>query len=132
MASPTVTTRTATITFIAPDIHLMLYNSGITVDTVAIQENSEATATLPPARATIVVVPEGTNFSMDMLENDHSDGMDGASPLRILAMVVEDPVFIQASQLYFAYHPPPYLFRIFSELGPAQAWVGKELSQLRD
>lgn len=121
-----IVTRTATLELLAPEVHLMRYRPGITVDAASIQENTRASSAFPPARATIVVIPEGASFSMDMLESDHSLGYNGTDGL--LAMVVEDPVFVHASGLYFAYHPPPYRFRIFTALASAKAWVKDELA----
>ncbi|MBS1583779.1 MAG: hypothetical protein JST66_16390 [Bacteroidetes bacterium] len=129
MLRPSITTRTATLEVHAPGIQLLRYFSGVTVNADGIREITLAGTTLPPARALIVVIPEGTSFSMDMLEIDHTAATAGAAPLEVLAMVVEDPVFLHASGLYFAYHPPTYRHRVFTELGPAEAWARAELAR---
>lgn len=129
MLRPPITTRVATLEVHAPDIQLLRYFSGVTVNADAIREITQAGITLLPARALIVVVPEGTSFSMDMLETDHTAAFAEAAWMEALAMVVEDPIFLHACELYFAYHPPAYRHRVFTKLAPAEAWVRSELDR---
>lgn len=124
---PSVTTRTALLEHLSAQVRLLCYKPGAMVDAAAIAENIQAGLLLPPVPVLIVYVPEGATFAMDMLEVDHTERLGFTPSTKWLAMVVEDVVFRQAAELYFAYHPPTYRFKVFDSMHPAQTWVAAVL-----
>lgn len=77
----------------------------------------------------IVVVPEGTAFAMSFLENDQYAGTDVEDPIIAMANVVEEEDVRAVVSLYYAQHPPDYLFEVFGSMQEAEAWVMERLAE---
>lgn len=71
----------------------------------------------------IVVVPEGSRFSMSFLENDQYKDTDVADPIIAMANVVEEEDVRAVVSLYYAQHPPSYTHAVFGSMSEAQEWV---------
>lgn len=80
----------------------------------------------------IVVVPEGTAFAMNFLENDQYAGTDVEDPIIAMANVVVEEDVRAVVSLYYAQHPPDYLFDVFSSVHEAEVWVRERLSDHRN
>ncbi len=77
----------------------------------------------------IVVVPEGTAFAMNFLENDQYAGTDVEDPIIAMANVVVEEDVRAVVSLYYAQHPPAYQFDVFGSMLEAEIWVRERLNQ---
>lgn len=123
-----IITGSATIEPRLPGIVVMRYRPGVLVNAAAIAENVQAMRPLEDNPGLLIHIPEGVDFAMDMLDRDHSSLFVMVPETRMLVMVVEDPVFRHASELYFAYHPQPHPVRFFDAVEDGLRWLDAELA----
>ena len=77
----------------------------------------------------IVVVPEGSAYSMSFLENDQYAGTPVDDPIIAMANVVEEEDVRAIVSLYYAQHPPHYQHAVFASMVEAKSWVGERLAE---
>jgi hypothetical protein len=77
----------------------------------------------------IVVVPEGTAFAMSFLENDQYADTDVEEPIIAMANVVDEEDVRAVVSLYYAQHPPAYLFSVFGSMMEAEVWALERLAE---
>ncbi len=76
----------------------------------------------------IVVVPEGTDYALSLLENDQYAGTPVEDPIIAMANVVEEEDVRAIVSLYYAQHPPHYQHAVFASMAEAKVWIGQRLA----
>ena len=79
--------------------------------------------------AVLVVVPTGTLYAMNFLENDQYKNTTAATDLFAMANVIEDVSVQAVVSLYYAQHPPPYLFGVFDNHASAMDWLNERVKE---
>lgn len=116
-----------------PDVVVQRWKQGITLDVATIRATMELRgehfANNP--YAAVVIVPEGTRFAMSFLDRDQYEGTEAARNMFAMANVVEEDDVRAIVELYYAQHPPKYLFGVFRELTEGMLWIEERLAERR-
>ena len=73
--------------------------------------------------AVIVIIPEHTEYDMDLLAVDHYSKNGLEHRTEALAIVCHELGLVPMLRLYFAYHPPPFALNFCASVDEAKSWM---------
>ncbi|MCB0774358.1 MAG: hypothetical protein KDB93_13405 [Flavobacteriales bacterium] len=124
-----VETSTAFIELLNPHLVITRYKPAAHVTAEAVRENLEVRMAMPGplAKAVIAIFPEDMDFDMSLLDRDHYMEQRYTESTLAMAVVSSGVLHQPLANLYIAYHPTSFKYRVFSDEREAIAWANEEV-----
>lgn len=130
MPNETIETTFAWLERISEHVIVQRWKPDITLDVATIKATMELRGQHfgNAPHAVMVIVPTGTNFAMSFLENDQYRNTQATANLFAMANFVEEADVRAIVALYYAQHPPAYVFGVFDHLEEATIWLDEQVA----
>ncbi len=134
-AAPPITLRmerstrsgSATLELLRSGLTLVRFRPELKLSVDIIAEVMQARRDAKGNCAAIVVIPEHTDYDMDLLAVDHFTANSLVHHTDALAIVCQELGLTPFLRLYFAYHPPPFDFAFCTSLEEAKSWMRQRI-----
>lgn len=117
----------ASLELIRPGVTVVRFRPKLKLSVAIINEVMQARcADATGSCAAIVLIPEHTDYDLDLLAVDHFAANGLLHHTDALAIVCQELGLTPLLRLYFAYHPPPFAFTFCTSLEEAKSWMRQQ------
>lgn len=114
----------ATLELLRPGLTVVRFRAKLKLSVAIVAEVMMARrADASGSCSAIVLIPEYTDYDVDLLAVDHFAANGLVHRTDALAIVCQELGLTPVLRLYFAYHPPPFAFTFCTSLEEAKSWM---------
>ncbi|WKZ65062.1 MAG: hypothetical protein QY325_09830 [Flavobacteriales bacterium] len=122
----------ATLIVARPDLLEIHYHGGIVfnADAVAAVQAKRREVMGDRPYATLTIIPEDVDYSMDSMERDQGHGDRARSQLLASAVVAKASMIELLTKLYLSYYPQLHRTLVTDDEQAARHWLDRQLAQI--
>lgn len=125
-------TRIATLIRVSNELLEIRYKPGtvfITEDVAEVQAMRRSIMGIAPY-ATLTIIPEDADFSMESMRTDHAGADRSESQIIATAIVAKSTLIERLTNVYFKFFPQLHRVLITDNEAEARAWMERQLTEI--